>query len=67
MKYASGLKPYTPAEREQDAAERRAMKRRERIRQQALLSGQPYFLPGTPATRRRDLRMMGETDENLTD
>jgi len=57
MKPASGALPYTQEERDRDEADRR-----KRIRgRKACPSGQDYNRKPTPADRRRDLRIVGES------
>ena len=57
-KFASGLMPYTDEERAADEEARW----RKRIRgRKACPSGQDYNRKPTPADRRRDLRIVGES------
>jgi hypothetical protein len=58
--FKPGLTPYTDAERERDAAERRERDRRQLIRKRATPRG-PYNVPGTPQSREFDLRKIGES------
>ena len=54
--------PYTEAERERDAQERAEFVRRGVIRRKAAPHGD-YNQPGTPESRQRWQRILGENDE----
>jgi len=60
-KFASAL-PYTEAERERDREIAERGQEVRLIRRRALKTSQRYDLPGTPQTKRRDVRIMGETE-----
>jgi len=59
-KFASGLMPYTDEERSADEEGRGRGRKRIRGRK-ACPSGQDYNRKPTPADRRRDLRIVGES------
>jgi hypothetical protein len=64
MKFASGLTPYTEAERVADAERRIAALRLGVTRRNAIRSGQRYDRKPSPAYRRWWLRIMGESDDD---
>ena len=63
MQGYSSAKPYTQAERNRDIDERKQVDERSLNRRKVLCSGQRYDSPGTRATRRATMRMLGEKDD----
>jgi hypothetical protein len=61
--FASGLIPYSEAERERDREGERRELRIVGTRRRALISGRHYDQPGTPESRARDLRVIGEAGD----
>jgi len=60
--FASGLTPYTDAERERDREIAERGQEVQAIRRRVLKTSQRYDQPGTPQTKRRGERIMGETE-----
>ena len=64
MKFTSGIRPYSQAERDRDHEAKREVRAVEANRQNVLVSGQDYHnRPGTRAERRRWQRIIGETED----
>jgi len=64
MKFASGLIPYTDAERERDEEVRRKARNIGVVRRKATPSGQRYDQPGSALSKRLWARIVGENDES---
>lgn len=62
MKFASGILPYSPAERDADLKPRRKAVERGVIRRKACPSGQRYDIEGTEESRELDRRRLGEPE-----
>jgi hypothetical protein len=65
VKFKSGLRPFTEAEREACTANRRASLARGLIRRKSTPSGQHYSRAPTPADKALAQRILGEPDERL--
>lgn len=62
MTFYSAIRPYSQAERDADEAARRRAQRREVGRRQACADKQRYAQPGNRERKKRDLRLMGESE-----
>jgi hypothetical protein len=61
--FASGLTPYSQAERDRDRESAARGQRTAFVRRQSLQSGQRYDQSGTAESRAKDLRILGEKPE----
>jgi hypothetical protein len=63
MTFHSAIRPYSQAERDADEAKRRPAQERAAARRRACPAKERYEQPGTPQTRKRDLRRVGERED----
>jgi len=61
--FASGLTPYSQAERDRDQRASASGQRKAFVRRRSLQSGQRYDQQGTSQSRAKDLRILGEKPE----
>ena len=62
MTFHSAIRPYSQAERDADEAKRRPAQERAAARRRACADKARYERPGNRERKKRDLRLMGESE-----